>query len=295
MLLNKEKYTTIDLGNLENNRIVCLTLDLEQDYGNLLDEPSYEGLQYISDLVNFFNEKNISLTCFVQGSLLETHPTEIEQLFALDVEFELHSYSHPGVKEMDAEFEIKRGKEAYRKFFGKEPLGYRAPLGFIGREIYNILVSEGFKFDSSIFPSLRPGVFNNLSKPTRPYLLNNPGILEFPLTVVSDLVRIPIALSYIRLLGKPYFHLVKTFKLANLIIFDFHLHDLFDLGYLNKISPKNLSPMYRLIFNRLYGQQKSDGFDILDRLIGLFRQKGYAFSKLIDVYNLLVEPVETKV
>ena len=145
----------INLGDFGNKRIACLTLDIECDYGSLLDEPRYEGLNHINVLVNFFEEKKMPLTCFVQGSILEAYPAIIEQLATLDVEFELHSYSHPKPSKMNAKFEISKGKEAYESFFGRTPMGYRAPSGVIGKETYDTLAACGFKFDSSIFPSIK--------------------------------------------------------------------------------------------------------------------------------------------
>jgi len=287
-MTSKEGYTIVDLHNFKHRKVVCLTLDLEQDYGDLLDEPSYEGLQYIPDLVNFFKERDIPLTCFVQGSLLETHAAQIERLSILDAEFQLHSYSHPGPQEMKANFEIEKGKDAYRKFFGKDPIGYRSPLGVLNEKDYETLAANGFKFDSSIIPSLRPGVFNNLRKPTKPFLVNNHRIIEFPFTVFSDLIRVPMSLSYIKLLGKPYLYLLKTLNLPYFIVFGFHLHDLFELDSVNKLPLKRFSPMYRLIFNRIYQKQRNDGLVLLDELIVIFHEKGYAFSKLMDVYESII-------
>jgi len=82
---NRKEYTVFNLSGFKDKKIVCLTLDVEQDYGDLLDEPSYEGLKYVPKLAKFLKEKNIALTCFTQGSLFETHPNEIEQLFFLDL------------------------------------------------------------------------------------------------------------------------------------------------------------------------------------------------------------------
>lgn len=286
---SNESYQVIKPTEFRHKKIVCLTLDVEQDYGDLLDEPTYEGLEHIPQFVNFFGERNIPLTCFIQGSLLETHPHDIRQLATLDVEFELHSYSHLGPRESDAKLEIERGKEAYLKFFSKAPIGYRAPLGIISERDYDVLAANGFRFDSSILPSLRPGAFNNLRKPTKPFLINSCGIVEFPLAVFSPVIRIPIVLSYIKLLGKPYLYFMKTFNLPSLIVFCFHLHDLFQLDSVSRIPPEKFSPLYRLVFNRIYQKRASNGFALLDKLIAIFQQKGYVFSKLEDVTTLLFE------
>lgn len=282
----KEEYRILDLRSL-GRKIVCLTLDVEQDFGELLDEPTYEALDYIPNLVKLLEDKGIPLTCFVQGSLLETHAAQIEKLFTLDVEFELHSYSHHKPSELDVEFEIRRGAEAYRGFFRKDPMGYRAPLGVINRENYEILVTHGFKFDSSVFPLLRPGTFNNLSSPTIPYILNTPRIVEFPVTVFSKAIRVPMTLSYIRLLGKPYFWLLRTVELPNLIIFTFHLHDLFRLKSSYRLPGEGVGLIYKNVYKRLY-RRAGGSLYTLSQCIEMLRDKGYTFMKLIDVYHSIV-------
>jgi len=286
----REEYTIINLHDFISEKVVCLTLDVEQDYAGLLDEPSYEGLSHIETLVDFLKERDIPLTCFIQGSLFETHSNELKKFLALDdIEFELHSYSHSNTQKSNIAFEVKRGKEAYEKFFGKNPIGYRSPNGIIKDMHYQILASNGFKFDSSIFPSLRPGAFNNLGKPTRPYLVNNAQIIEFPFTVFSNLIRVPMSLSYIKLFGKLCLYLLKSFELPDFIIFNLHLHDLFELDSSKKMPLSRFSPIYRLIFKRLYQKRKSNCLAILDELIAIFHQKDCTFSKLDDIYKSISE------
>ena len=287
MASSKTGCTIVDLSGLKMDKLVCLTLDLEQDYGELLDEPCYEGLEHIPSIVNFFRERGIPLTCFVQGSLFETHPAQIEELCTLDVDFELHSYSHPSPKLSNTEFEVEKGKEAYKRFFGKDPVGYRAPLCVINSKDYETLASHEFRFDSSICPSMRPGVFNNFSKPATPYLVDNPRTVEFPLTVLSNIIRIPMGLSYINLLGKSYLRLLKLFPLPNLMIVDFHLHDLFGLSSSNRIPLRKLPFIYRSIFRRIYQARNGKGLDTLDEFITILCNRGYSFSKLIDIYEVI--------
>jgi len=289
MTSNKE-YTIINSPELESRKIACFTLDVEQDYGDLLDEPSYEGLEHVPELVDLLRERDVPLTCFVQGSLFETHPVRIKELMTIDTEFEVHSYSHLQPEKTEFESEVTKSKKAYQEFFTKAPLGYRAPRGYFNSKTdYKILVSHGFKFDSSIFPSLRPGVFNNLRKPTKPYFVNDSEILEFPITVLSSTIRIPISLSYIKLLGKPYFYSLKTFTLPNLIIFLLHLHDVFELSSSYKLPLERYSFMYRRIFERIYHAGKANGLYVLDDFIKILQKRNYVFLKLIDIHNLIAK------
>jgi peptidoglycan/xylan/chitin deacetylase (PgdA/CDA1 family) len=279
------EYSLIDLRSL-GGKVFCLTLDVEQDFGARLGSASYEGLEHIPELAGLLKRRDIPLTCFLQGSLLETHPAEIGLFHPLDVEFELHSYSHMSPEAYDIKFEIEMGKKVYNSFFNRNPLGYRAPLGVINQDDYRILSAAGFKYDSSVFPSFRPGIFNNLKKPIAPYLLNGTNIIEFPFTVLSPIIRVPIALSYIKLLGRPFINLLKTVPCPNLIVFDFHLVDLFQLKCSNNIPIQSLSFPNRKAFQKIY-QDGIDGLCLLDELISIFLKKGYVFMKLGDVFRRL--------
>jgi|WetSurMetagenome_2_1015567.scaffolds.fasta_scaffold246662_2 peptidoglycan/xylan/chitin deacetylase (PgdA/CDA1 family) len=278
------EYEYVEFSALKGINLICLTLDLEQDYGDLLVEPRYYGIECIPNVVNFFKKRNLPLTCFVQGSLLETYPNQIDKLSSIDIEFELHSYSHPKPGKGDIALEIEKGKKAFINYFKREPIGYRAPLGVINPFDYTMLASSGFKYDSSIFPSFRPGTFSNLNKPINPYILKKTKIIEFPLTVFSRIIRVPIALSYIELIGKTYVKLLKTSNLPKFIIFNFHLHDLFPLKSASEIQIRDLPLLDRLVLNKLY-KSPLDGLDILDEILNIFVNKGYQFSTLGNVYK----------
>jgi len=281
-----QKYKIPQSPYLRNNKTACLTLDLEQDFAGLLERPSYEGLGHLPELIALLRAKGTPLTCFVQGSLLETHWQQVSQLYELDIEFGLHSYSHPAPGKMNFEFEISTGRETYRNVFGCYPAAYRSPMGFVNEECFRLLAENGFKYDSSIFPSFRPGVFNNLRSPIKPFLVNESGVVEFPCAVLSSFIRIPVSLSYIKLMGKPYWFLLKTMKLPNLIVSGFHLHDLFQLSSAAEIPLINYSPIHRAVLQREYLREKS-GMFLLEKLIDMLGQKGYTFVKLRDVYDAI--------
>jgi peptidoglycan/xylan/chitin deacetylase (PgdA/CDA1 family) len=284
------QYFPVNLGQFEDKKIACLTLDVEHDYGTLLTTPTFEGLRNIPILVDFLNAKNIPLTCYVQGSLFETHGQDINYLSKLDVEYEPHSFSHPSPKTMDFKWEIEKSKETYQAFFGKEPIGYRSPDGYInGDNYYETLVRNGFKYDSSVFPSFRPNRFNHLNHPVNPYYEYNNQIIEFPFSVLSPHIRVPISLSYLKLFGRMFLKFLDNFSLPNLIIFDFHLHDLSSLSTFDEISYQNRLPAYqKAVYKRIYKKKGDQGFQVLDRFIETLRKSGYQFLKVEDVFRSIV-------
>lgn len=276
----------VNLNRLKG-KTICVTLDLERDYGELLKESCYEGLAYLHTLISFLKKAHVPLTCFVQGSLFESHPREVSELANAGHELELHSYSH--LRHRWSLEEMVRGKLAYSKFMNKEPLGYRAPLGIISKSDYQMLESFGFKFDSSIFPSVRPEAYNNLKQLTVPHMLNRYDIVEFPFSVLSPLVRIPISLSYINLLGSLYYHTLKKANLPNFIVFNFHLQDVFLLKSSSMLPFQEFSLPYRLIFKRIYLRPETKGITVLDKAFAIFKDKGYSFTKMSDVYDTIIE------
>lgn len=290
--LNRDpKYKEVDISPKLDSSSVCLTLDLEQDYGDLLDKPTYDGISYIPEVISFAKERNIPLTVFVQGSLLAKFPSAIEQLTKLDVEFELHSYSHLRYNNTNTKYQVEYGKKAFSSFFGKDPEGYRFPSGVLNKEDYSILAANGFRFDSSVFPSVRPGTFNNVNMPIKPYYLEDDKIVELPFTVLSRYVRIPISLSYIKLLGWPYLELIKSSTLPGLIIFNFHMHDLFTLPGASSFKRRKFSLLDRFIFKRTYQQKNNNGFILLERMMSIFQERRYNFVKMKSIYDLVIKEI----
>lgn len=280
-------FKVSDLSKIEYRKIACFSLDVEQDYGTLLQIPQYEGLNNIPKMVSLFKDLNLPLTCFVQGSLFETHPEEVACFFELDIELEPHSYSHPGPEIMNFCYEIEKSSSVYKEYTGNTPLGYRSPDGYVSHEeYYETLHKNNIKYDSSIFPSFRPERFNHLKYPTRPYYVLEGKILEIPFSVLSPVLRIPISLSYLKLFGPYFLKLIRHFPLPNLIIFDFHLHDLTKLPSVDHIFKQNsLSKNYSRILKKTYYNNGDLGFYFLKKFIEILNIKGYEFSKLKDVYR----------
>ena len=204
---------------------ICYTLDLEEDHAGILTN-SYEGLQQVDEFVEFCNQNQIHPSVFIQAKLMEVFPEKIEILRRAGFDLHLHSYSHPLKRKMNDSHEIQRSVELYHDFFGRRPTGYRFPQGDIRDDDYKTLRKFGLRFSSSVFPTIRPGHFNNLNKPLSPYMVEE--IVEIPFAVISDIIRIPVGLSFMKLVY-PLHLLVRPSDANSVIVVDLHLHDLFDL------------------------------------------------------------------
>jgi hypothetical protein len=62
--------------------------------------------------------------------------------------------------------------------------------------------TDGYEFDASVFPSWRPGQFNNLGSHPAPTYRHDSRVLEVLFTVYPSVFPIPTALSYCQLLGR---------------------------------------------------------------------------------------------
>ena len=260
---------------MSEEQLACVTLDLENDW--YFDEPGYDHLtfEYIEEFIDLIDELGIPLSVFVVGRTLERFPEVIDQLDAeLDVEFHLHSYGHDTSKSYDFGEEVRRGKQAFASHFGSDPIGYRAPQGNIEPGEFTVLEREGFRFDSSVFPSYRPGVYRNLDKPLQPYRPTEvEELLEIPIAA-TPYTRVPICQSYVKLFGRPYRHYLRKAPLPTPLVFNIHLQDLFRTDSHDKLGqPK------RFIMKRNLNRS----IDMFDETIALLREREYSFGRMTDI------------
>jgi peptidoglycan/xylan/chitin deacetylase (PgdA/CDA1 family) len=269
------------------DRQVYLTLDFECDYGTALDTNVYEAVTHVGDLVSLLERLDVPLTAFVQTELFEERPETVETLrdAGVEVRFHPHSHTHRGRDHADGErdhertrWEIETSTDRYHEFFGREPTGYRFPDGNIQRRDYQLLADAGYDFDASVFPSWRPGRFDNSGEPTVPGYLPDQGLVEIPFTVFDDRLRVPTALSYCQLLGRAYTGLLLA-RTPPVVMFNIHMHDL-----VTPASYADLPPFYRAVYAR-----NPDGFAWLERVLTALDDRGYSFSVVDHVHDVLRE------
>lgn len=263
---------------------VFLTLDLECDYGTALRSKHYESASKTGALVEILEDHSVPITCFLQTEVLDESPGSVQNLeeAAVDVEFHAHSHTHPSRSEADVEFEVETSTARIARRFDTNPIGYRFPDGAANSEDYFVLDGHDIPFNASLFPSCRPGRFYNRNAPIFPYRHTASGVVELPFTVYSAHLRIPVALSYAKLLGKPFQSLIQQ-RPPSTIVFDFHMHDLVATQ-----AYEELPRGYQLI----YARNRDSGMEIFETLIEGLKRTGYRFSTINELYRETMEALQ---
>ncbi len=97
-------------------------------------------------------------TFFVLGWIAERYPDLVRRIHKEGHEIACHGYAHKLIyNQSKEEFrkDVKKAKATLEDIIGDEVIGYRAPSYSIidkSKWAFEVLVEEGFKYDSSIFP-----------------------------------------------------------------------------------------------------------------------------------------------
>jgi Polysaccharide deacetylase len=259
-------------------KTVCLTIDVEPDFGGLLIKDNYFGMKDLSKLERIVRKYNLKLTAFLTGKTLEDNPDILKHLKSMKCEIEQHSYSHQIGHDSKVK-DIEKGIETHERIVGSSPIGYRAPQGIITQKEALFLESKGIKYDSSIFPTFFPGRYNRLNFPVLPYMIKGSNLVEIPFAVIPK-IRIPIGLSYIQLLGLNTFKfLFKLLGLPQLLVCDFHTYEFGKLPSYNELPTLAKVGYYRA--QHLY----KDPADVFENFVKYILSQEYESKYMVDVYK----------
>ena len=118
------------------------------------------GVDRILELLDRYNARG---TFFVLGWVAERHPEIVRAIARAHHEIASHGWDHRKVTDQDQwEFResVKHSKQVLEDLCGRQVIGFRAPSFSIvpGREwALDVLVEEGYHYDSSLFPVRRLG------------------------------------------------------------------------------------------------------------------------------------------
>jgi polysaccharide deacetylase family protein (PEP-CTERM system associated) len=185
-------------------------------FDRVVDRASWDGREsrvvaYTRRLLDLFDEFGVKATFFVLGWVAERQRALVRDIDARGHEIASHGYSHRLVYEQTpAEFreDVRRAKRLLEDASGKPVAGYRAPSYSITKLslwALDVLVDEGYRYDSSIFP-IRHDRYGIPDSPRAPYVIRGgtSPLVEVPASAARLAgVNLPVAGGgYFRLL--PY-------------------------------------------------------------------------------------------
>lgn len=144
-------------------------------------------------LLDLFSEFHVSGTFFILGEVARTFPDLIKEIDRRGHELGIHGFSHRRYHSMsrsEVREELIKSKSGVEDLTGKEVIGHRAPeFSISGQNLWvlDLLLDQGFKYDSSIYPVLTSRYGWAGFNPGIHWLELDEGrkIIEAPLSVVK--------------------------------------------------------------------------------------------------------------
>jgi polysaccharide deacetylase family protein (PEP-CTERM system associated) len=131
-------------------------------------------------------------TFFVLGWVAERFPDLVRAIAAAGHEVASHGFEHRLVYDQTPKAfreDVRRAKAVLESVSGAPVIGYRAPSYSITPHslwALDILIDEGYRYDSSIFP-VRHDRYGIPTSPRHPYMISRPGgtLLEAPASTTA--------------------------------------------------------------------------------------------------------------
>jgi polysaccharide deacetylase family protein (PEP-CTERM system associated) len=205
-----------------------LSVDVEEYYHAAIFRNGAKGLvgrhwesrveQSVELMLALLRQHHAHATFFILGEVAAAHPSMVRKIAGERHEVACHGDRHEDVyRQSPWEFraDIRRAKARLEDLIGDSVIGYRAPNFSIGPAqawAYEILLEEGFHYDSSMYPILHDR-YGQPGAPRFPYEVWRNGsarLMEFPIGTARLLgVNLPLG-------GGGYFRLLPfvSFRLG---------------------------------------------------------------------------------
>jgi polysaccharide deacetylase family protein (PEP-CTERM system associated) len=152
-------------------------------------------------LLDIFAKADVRATFFVLGWVADRFPALVQRIAARGHEIASHGYAHRLVYDqtpLTFREDVRRAKGLLEDVSGRPVLGFRAPsYSVTPRSLWalDILIEEGYRYDTSIFP-IRHDRYGIPLSPRHAYVLERPGgsLVEVPAsTVACGPFNLPVA------------------------------------------------------------------------------------------------------
>jgi peptidoglycan/xylan/chitin deacetylase (PgdA/CDA1 family) len=234
--------------------------------------------RYFERFTGLLRKHDVPLTSFTVMSAAPDYADRLNALAqTIPVEFAVHSYSHD-TKNPASKDEVRRSWETYGEIWNAQPQGYRTPNCLIDAQGIENLAEQGYRYDSSIVPSVRPDgyAYNNARFGRNPFRFSTPGgsLVELPVACLAG-IRLPFIFSYVKLVGLALYRAALAgFPLPEIVVTYLHPYDL----YVGEIA-QHIPGWKRYAHSRNSGR----AFELLDDLIATLKLHGYAFALMGNV------------
>lgn len=155
----------------------------------------------VRQVLDLLTQNHAHGTFFVLGWIADKHPNLVREIAAAGHEVGSHGWSHRKLTSLDpskVREELRTSKKELEDITGQPVYGFRAP-GFSltpGLEwVFDLLLEEGYTYDSSLFPIRRPA-YGYPGVLPGPHLISRTGgtLLELPLSTLDwQGLRLPAA------------------------------------------------------------------------------------------------------
>jgi polysaccharide deacetylase family protein (PEP-CTERM system associated) len=132
----------------------------------------------------------VKCTCFILGWVAERHPALVKRIASAGHEIASHGWWHELVYEIGPErfrVDVRDSKRLLEDLTGQRVLGYRAPNFSICDWALDVLLEEGYAYDSSSFPVVAHDRYGRLSDVPagKPVYAARPGLDEVCVSVLK--------------------------------------------------------------------------------------------------------------
>ena len=272
------------LNSKKKKRKICLSFDVEEfniPQQNNIRHPlnrntkvSREGLRKIRVL---FRKKKISGTFFFTGYYANQEPESVKKTQKQGHEIGSHSYyelNHDKISPDQIKKQISEATRILTSLCGEKPKGFRTPQFSVSNHIRNILIEEGYVYDSSSHPAMVPTKYLNFQDPLQPFLYEKKSkfLAVLPVSVIP-LIRFPISWWWMRNIGVWLTILGAeiNLKMGRDVVLYFHPWEFVKLPKIKGV-PQSIT--------------KNTGhksLEMMEKLINHFQKKGYEFSTLESI------------
>jgi len=152
-------------------------------------------------LLSLLDQRGVHATFFVLGWVAERYPSLVRRIASAGHEVASHGYAHELITaqtQVAFREDIRKAKGILESILQQQVLGYRAPSFSITKDTMwaiQILIEEGYTYDSSIFPVVHDRYGVPSANPQLHQLSTPAGLLwEVPPSTVKCFgVRLPVA------------------------------------------------------------------------------------------------------